>query len=430
MSPSGSPSGLGELTHRLAFATDARETFDVIVCAAVELTGARLARLWVVDRGRHRLVLRAAAGPGVEPRALAGRATLDFGADLVGAAVAALAPLYARDLREDPRCLDPKALNAAGLRAGAAIPLVGKGRAVGALWVGIGEVRGFSLEEQEILILLAGYAALAVERWLLSEDLMGVEAALSRTGGLGEAARGVAHDFNSLLAAILGRAQFMLRKLPGLSEADARRCLAAIERAALEGAQHTRRLQEVARAASPPGDASIDEIADRVFGAAVSSRGPEAETGERAQHVGASVMRVDEHRERGAPAGSDPGLRILVIDDEPVVRGMLAEMLRTLGHDVIEAADGFSGLGLLDTIAFDLVFVDLGLPGMSGWEVVDRIKDKQPSVGCVLITGWGVQVSEDDLAAHRVDTLLSKPFEINEVRQALAGFGAALCKEA
>jgi signal transduction histidine kinase len=66
---------------------------------------------------------------------------------------------------------------------------------------------------------------------------------------LSDMAGGVAHDFNNLLTAILARAQFVLSKLPSLTEADIRRCLGVIERAALDGAETVRRLQEFSREA-------------------------------------------------------------------------------------------------------------------------------------------------------------------------------------
>ena len=68
----------------------------------------------------------------------------------------------------------------------------------------------------------------------------------------------------------------------------------------------------------------------------------------------------------------------------------------------------------------DLVCSDLGMPGMTGWQVADRVKSRWPDVKVALITGWGARVTEDQLAEHQVDTLIPKPFQAREIRRMLA----------
>ena len=77
--------------------------------------------------------------------------------------------------------------------------------------------------------------------------------------------------------------------------------------------------------------------------------------------------------------------RILVVDDEPVVRGLVAELLGDAGHEVVTAASGEEALGLLDGI--DLLVCDAGLPGISGEAVVETARERRPKLPGVLMTG-------------------------------------------
>lgn len=79
--------------------------------------------------------------------------------------------------------------------------------------------------------------------------------------------------------------------------------------------------------------------------------------------------------------------RILVIDDEPVVRETLVEILRQQKHEVLSAGDGAEGLQLLEECPVDLVLCDLYLPGMSGIEVLSKAKARFPHISVVVITG-------------------------------------------
>ena len=70
--------------------------------------------------------------------------------------------------------------------------------------------------------------------------------------------------------------------------------------------------------------------------------------------------------------------RILLIEDEPQVREMLQDELSVRGHKVIEAANGIEGLKMLVTNEPDLVLCDRAMPGMSGYEVLERIRGTYP----------------------------------------------------
>ncbi len=111
---------------------------------------------------------------------------------------------------------------------------------------------------------------------------------------------------------------------------------------------------------------------------------------------------------------------ILAIDDEIGLCHMLGFMLRVDGYEVVPCASGEEGLELFRTRQFDVVCTDLGMPGMSGWEVARAIKALAPDVPVVLVTGWGVELEPDRLAENGVDLLLCKPFRTNDVRRVIA----------
>lgn len=107
--------------------------------------------------------------------------------------------------------------------------------------------------------------------------------------------------------------------------------------------------------------------------------------------------------------------RILVIDDDVAVREVLADILRAGAHEVVAAGTGSEGIALFEAGAFDVVFTDLGMPGMSGWEVARGIKTMRPGTPVGLITGWGASLDEAELADHGVDLIIPKPFRFDRV---------------
>ena len=121
-----------------------------------------------------------------------------------------------------------------------------------------------------------------------------------------------------------------------------------------------------------------------------------------------------------APARAAP-LRILVIDDEPHVRGTLVDMLEAQGHTVLQAPGGQEGLGLLEAgPPVDLLLTDLGMPGMTGWDVAREAETRSPGVRIGLMTGW----DETELTPserERVSFVIAKPFDLVQLNAALAG---------
>ena len=112
--------------------------------------------------------------------------------------------------------------------------------------------------------------------------------------------------------------------------------------------------------------------------------------------------------------------KILVIDDEDRVRRVLRDILEDGGCEVTLAAGGAEGLAIFSIDQFDAVFTDIGMPGMSGWEVVRAIREQSRELPVAVITGWGEVVSDDDRQAADVDWMLTKPFTLSQISSLIA----------
>jgi signal transduction histidine kinase/ActR/RegA family two-component response regulator len=404
----------------------------------------------------------------------------------------------------------------------------------------------FTPEDLEIVTIFAGHCSVAIANAGLYADLRKAFEELRATqsqlvqsaklNALGEMASGVAHDFNNMLAAILGRTQLMLTRV---DDPELRRSLELIEQTAQDGAQTVRRIQEFTRV-------RMDEVVDEVdlhrilldvveltrpsWQTQAKARGvvieivkefaPEAKVAGNASELrevftnlvlnavdamtggGRLILttRVDEDRvvaevtdtgqgmdeetqarcfdpffttkaakgtglglsvaygivgrHRGTirvsstprqgttfhlsfphrrlpqapPRAAEPlidvgSFRILVVDDEPAVLSVLAELLQALGQEVTAAQGGPEGLARLRDMTGDdhpeIVFTDLGMPGVTGWDIAREAKSRAPDSFVVLVTGWGVQLDAENARAQGVDFLLGKPFTVEDVEGAL-----------
>lgn len=112
--------------------------------------------------------------------------------------------------------------------------------------------------------------------------------------------------------------------------------------------------------------------------------------------------------------------KFLVVDDEDNVRELLGELLRGEGYEVAMAEDGGAALALLDAGEFDAVFTDVGMPGMSGWELAQAIRRRDDRIPIAVITGWGEAVSLDEQKAAGIDWIVSKPFSFDRIAEIAA----------
>jgi len=107
--------------------------------------------------------------------------------------------------------------------------------------------------------------------------------------------------------------------------------------------------------------------------------------------------------------------RILVIDDEEFVRSVLSRTLTQVNHQVTLAENGEKGIQLFKEKEFDMVLTDLGMPGMSGWEVCRMIKEISPKTPVGMITGWGMEMNRSKMEEYGPNFIISKPFDLNQI---------------
>lgn len=433
---------------------------------------------------------------------------------------------------------------ALGVGAAVAVPVLLDGQPAGALWLGYEEATPLSSQDLGLLSSIGTHVAIATKNAALFaarnqalEDLRAAQDKLvssEKLNAIGLIAHGVAHDFNNMLGSILGRAQLLKSQLrdPALL-----RHAEVIEKAAIDGAETVRRIQEIGRQDRADDFVLVDldaivadvveltqprwrdltksearpveVVVERCPGAVVAGNPSElrevlvnlvhnavdamptggtlrlstamaddscyvrvADTGtgmpddirhrifdpyfttkgDRGTGLGLSVSHsiirrhggdIEVHsRTEGTDRGTTfiislpsvpnvrPNLpttlppsarsngraRVLVVDDEANIREILAEILMNGDHDVVTAADGAEALHLLrESADFDLVFTDLGLPGMNGYEVASEVKRINPSLPVGLVTGWGATLDAEKARAHGVDLVLSKPFRYDQV---------------
>ncbi len=141
------------------------------------------------------------------------------------------------------------------------------------------------------------------------------------------------------------------------------------------------------------------------------------------------VMHLPRHTAENAPRPVEPevieepphhtGETVLIVDDEPSVRMLVAEVISGLGYNCLEAADAQSGLQILQSdTRIDLLISDIGLPGgMNGREMADAAGDCRPGLPTLFITGYAKTSVLDDCHLRPCTQVLTKPFGLD----ALAG---------
>jgi CheY-like chemotaxis protein/two-component sensor histidine kinase len=110
-------------------------------------------------------------------------------------------------------------------------------------------------------------------------------------------------------------------------------------------------------------------------------------------------------------------LGILVVDDEDAVRRLLVDILENQGYEVTPAENGEEALKFFDAKRFKAVFTDVGMPGMSGWELARAIRERDAEMPVAVITGWGDAVSSTEQETAKVDWVVTKPFSIDRITE-------------
>ena len=127
----------------------------------------------------------------------------------------------------------------------------------------------------------------------------------------------------------------------------------------------------------------------------------------------ASLFRMHQTATLCAKPGSAPSATILIVDDEPEVRTVVAEFLEAFGYCVLQASGGTQALGRLhDNPAVRLLITDIRMPEMSGIELADLATEQNPELKVILISGYFVAQQ-----VHRC--FLRKPFRMKELEAAV-----------
>ncbi len=113
---------------------------------------------------------------------------------------------------------------------------------------------------------------------------------------------------------------------------------------------------------------------------------------------------------------------ILVIDDEEVIRALFEATIRELGHRVVSAGTSSKGLELAKQQDFDLVFLDLKMPGMDGAELFRQIKIIKQKLPVIIITGYPESDIMARALAHGPFAVMNKPFDESDIITAVENF--------
>lgn len=113
---------------------------------------------------------------------------------------------------------------------------------------------------------------------------------------------------------------------------------------------------------------------------------------------------------------------ILLIEDLAVIRRLIQVAIEPLGHQLTQVATGEEALQAIDGHRFDLILLDIGLPGLDGWEVLRKVRGRAEwaTIPVVVVTAHGDQADEDLAMQLGANAFISKPFRPNILVEAVA----------
>jgi len=113
---------------------------------------------------------------------------------------------------------------------------------------------------------------------------------------------------------------------------------------------------------------------------------------------------------------NSPSLRVLVVDDEPLIRWSLSELLAESGHSVTEAADGASAVRALSGDGpFDVVLLDYRLPDSNDLNLLSTIRRQMPQSAVIMMTAYGAPEMTSGALALGAYRVVPKPFEVHDL---------------
>ena len=121
-----------------------------------------------------------------------------------------------------------------------------------------------------------------------------------------------------------------------------------------------------------------------------------------------------------APQGGKTSLQILVVEDNRDTRDMVCELLRLLGHEPLCVSNAEQALSEVGSRAFDILFTDISLPGMSGIELAKKISVGHPALRIILASGY--HVDKNNITEFDCEILV-KPYDLEQLQTALQRAG-------
>lgn len=119
---------------------------------------------------------------------------------------------------------------------------------------------------------------------------------------------------------------------------------------------------------------------------------------------------------------AERGENVLVVEDETVVRALIVEVLNELGYNALEAADGPSGLEILQSARpIDLLITDIGLPGLNGRQIADAARVRRPELKVLFMTGYAENAASASGFLEAGMAMMTKPFAMEELAQRIRG---------
>jgi DNA-binding NtrC family response regulator len=129
------------------------------------------------------------------------------------------------------------------------------------------------------------------------------------------------------------------------------------------------------------------------------------------------VLEAMSEKASGSMLRSTTGLRILVVDDEALIRWSLLETLTSCGHAVVEAGDAASAVQAVTAavVPFDIVLLDLCLPDSDGLALLSRLRRLAPAAQIILMTAYGTPEILQGALNLGVYRVINKPFDLQDV---------------
>ncbi len=110
---------------------------------------------------------------------------------------------------------------------------------------------------------------------------------------------------------------------------------------------------------------------------------------------------------------------ILVVEDDPDVLSVMVKNLELAGYKVITATDGMEGLKKIKSGGYSLVITDIVMPYVSGTGVVSALKESEPHIPVIAVTGYG-EIPETIAMEKKADLVLSKPVRMSDLKEHVA----------